>query len=218
MKIEIIGWRSQGFRCPDMEVSFKRENTVPKVALIQMPNGTGKTTTLNLLKATLTGEAKDWGPARIGEFRRAGDSNSTGKFSVELRIDDRALKLELTLDFDFGQTSYTTQSPDVGGFNAGWTPPSNVRRFLTRRFVDLFIFDGELANRLLNPEESRAEEAIEALGQLDLLDEVRNGGFNELVSRYSDNRPWSAAEFYQWYVPEVQKVVEQNTAWNSLGA
>ncbi len=52
-------------------------------------------------------------------------------------------------------------------------PPPAVRRFLSRKFVDLFIFDGELANRLLNPNESRAEEAIEALCQLDLLDDIQ---------------------------------------------
>lgn len=173
MKIEIIGWSSRGFRCPDMKVSLASDGTVPRVALIQMPNGTGKTTTLNLLKATLTGEAKDWGHGKIAEFRRPGDPTGAGQFEVELRVDERPLTLGLELDFEFGSASYTTRSPEVGGFNPDWTPPPAVRRFLTRKFVDLFIFDGELANRLLNPDESRAEEAIEALCQLDLLDDIR---------------------------------------------
>lgn len=138
-----------------------------------MPNGTGKTTTLNLLKATLTGEAKGWGYAKIKEFRRPGDATSTGHFQVELRVDERPLALGLELDFEFCQASYTTRSPEVGGFNPDWPPPPAVRRFLSRKFVDLFIFDGELANRLLNPNESRAEEAIEALCQLDLLDDIQ---------------------------------------------
>lgn len=174
MKIEIIGWSCTGFRCPDMSVLLTNGGVIPRVALIQMPNGTGKTTTLNLLKATLTGEAKDWTPGKVAEFRRSSDSASTGNFEVELRVDERPLTLGLELDFEIGKASYSTRSPDVGGYNRDWTPPPGVRRFLTRKFVDLFIFDGELANRLLSADESRADEAIEALCQLDLLDDIRS--------------------------------------------
>jgi DNA sulfur modification protein DndD len=173
VKIEVKGWNCEGFRCPDMRVLLANGDALPRVALIQMPNGTGKTTTLNLLKATLTGEAKNWTPEKIAEFRRPGDARGVGTFEVELRVDGRPLTLGLELDFELQHASYSTRSPDVGGYNRDWTPPQGVRRFLTRKFVDLFIFDGELANRLLDPTESRAEAAIEALCQLDLLDDIR---------------------------------------------
>ena len=172
MKIEILSWSCSGFRCPDMAIDLRVGQRVPRVALIQMPNGTGKTTTLALLKATLTGEAKDWPQAKIRELRRANDARESGHFQVELSVDGRPLKLELDVDFALGKVEYSTTSPEVGGYNRDWLPPSSVRRFLSRRFVDLFIFDGELANRLLDAEQSRAEEAIETLCQLDLLDQI----------------------------------------------
>ena len=173
MKIEIFKWACEGFRCPDMEIDLRAGQHVPRVTLVQMPNGTGKTTTLNLLKATLTGDAKHWSQNEIKELSREGETRDLGVFSVELSVDGRPLKLELRVDFTSGAVAYATTSPEVGGYNRGWTPPSSVRRFLNRKFVDLFIFDGELANRLLKPEESRAEEAIETLCQLDLLNQVR---------------------------------------------
>jgi DNA sulfur modification protein DndD len=157
-----------------MDIDLRLNGRIPRVALVQMPNGTGKTTTLALLKATLTGEAKDWPRGRVQQLRQPGTATESGRFSVELRLDERPLKLELLVDFETGAVSYATTSPDVGGFNNAWAPPASARRFLTRRFVELFIFDGELANSLLDPKVARAEEAIETLCQLDLLDGVQS--------------------------------------------
>lgn len=170
MDIKLEKWECSGFRCPDMTIDLVAGEHVPRVALIQMPNGTGKTTTLTLLKATLTGTASDWTPTQLQELRRAG--SNLGKFAVELQVNGRPLKLELTCDFESSTVSYSTTSPEVGGFNKGWAPPAAVRRFLTRRFVELFVFDGELAASLLDARETKAEEAIETLCQLDLLDTV----------------------------------------------
>ncbi|QLA82559.1 hypothetical protein EXV95_19110 [Acidovorax sp. JMULE5] len=173
MEIKLLGWACEGFRCPDMEVDLQNGNSTPKVSLVQMPNGTGKTTTLALLKGTLTGEARNWTSKYIAALRSTAKPDS-GTFAVSLTVDGRPLKLELTCDFELGEVSFNTTSPEVGGFNRGWTPPPAVRRFLTPRFVDLFVFDGELANTLLDPHATKAEEAIETLCQLDLLDSVAN--------------------------------------------
>jgi DNA sulfur modification protein DndD len=172
MEIKLVKWVCHGFRCPDMEIDLSLEGRIPRVALIQMPNGTGKTTTLALLKATLTGDARNWSPQKIAELRHPIDRQDSGRFTVELTIDDKPLKLELLCDFESGVTSFSTTSPEMGGFNKTWAPPPSVRRFLTNRFVDLFVFDGELANSLLDSSKTKAEEAIETLCQLDLLDAV----------------------------------------------
>lgn len=40
-----------------------------------------------------------------------------------------------------------------------------------------------------------------------------NGGFNEIVARYPDTRPWSSADFLQWYLPVIQGAVKENPWW-----
>ena len=56
--MRILGWKAHGLRCPDHEIDCTdTDNNVHSVTLIQMPNGTGKTTTLALLRAALSGAA-----------------------------------------------------------------------------------------------------------------------------------------------------------------
>ena len=57
-EIKLMGWSAKGFRCPDHQVDLINHNNEPYlVSLIQMPNGTGKTTTKDLLRLTLSGGA-----------------------------------------------------------------------------------------------------------------------------------------------------------------
>lgn len=172
MEIKLVRWSCEGFRCPDMNIDLSSDGQIPRVSLVQMPNGTGKTTTLSLLKATLTGDARYWTAQQIGELRHPVDRRDEGRFTVELQVDEKPLKLELLCDFDAGVASFNTTSPEMGGFNKDWAPPPGVKRFLTRRFVDLFVFDGELANSLLDSSKTKAEDAIETLCQLNLLDSI----------------------------------------------
>lgn len=172
MRIQLVGWDSVGLRCPDVNVKFAAGDQLPRVTLVQMPNGTGKTTTLALLKAALTGGAETWQAERVMEFAPKEGATAEGKFLVRLLIDDKPLAIELTLSFIDGLVTYRTTSPAAGGVREGWHPPTDARRFLSERFVGLFVFDGELASRMLDQSQQRAEEAIDALCQLDLLDHV----------------------------------------------
>lgn len=148
------------------------ENSPAKVALIQMPNGTGKTTTLRMLTATLTGIANNWRPEEVRNMRRVDDPRDRGRFRVDLIADGKKVTFELILDFDEGQAIYRTTTPSTGGVIQKWEPPPELRRFLTTEFIKLFVFDGEFADRLLSQEGNEAERAIDALCQLYLLDEV----------------------------------------------
>jgi len=172
MDLRIKGWESEGLRCPDIKIDLVKDGVRP-VTLIQMPNGTGKTTTLTMIRAALTGEARHWGVSKVREYQsRAGDNN-VGRFRLDLAVDERPLTFEITLDFTEGRAQYRTTSPSIGGVVMDWKPPSDIRRFLNDKFIGLFVFDGEFAHKLLNAEEAEAERAIDALCQLYLFDECQ---------------------------------------------
>ena len=173
LKIELAGWSSEGLRCPDVEINLCNAAGAPEaIALLQAPNGTAKTTTLNLLKACMHGEATSWDSEDIQDFKRNDDERSDGVFTTFLKIDGRPLTIELKLNFDDGKASYRTSTTQGGGVRPFWDPPAEARKFLDKRFLNLFVFDGEYAKRLLNPDEAEAEYAIDALCQLYLLRDI----------------------------------------------
>ena len=175
MRIDIAGWSAAGLRCPDVEIDLVGASpSPPKVTLIQMPNGTGKTTTLEMLLATLSGTATAWDDKTVRSYRRKGDDRDIGTFVVSLLVDGRPLSIELVLDFELGVARYRTTNPGSGGVVQSWSPPPLLRRFLAKEFLGLFVFNGEFAARLLDARDTAADDAIDALCQLYLLDDVED--------------------------------------------
>jgi DNA sulfur modification protein DndD len=168
--IRLLGWSAQGFRCPDHRVTLQRSERTPyTVSLLQMPNGTGKTTTLELLRAALSGRTS-WPGSDLAELKGRDNETGTGRFIVELLVDDRRMTIELTANFSAQSVSYRTTlaSSVVNGFR----PPAALKRIFSEEFVPFFVFDGELAVRLLEPNQTRAEQALDAQFQLSLLQRV----------------------------------------------
>lgn len=172
MKLTLLGWESTGLRCPDMCIDLTENGRVPRVSLVQMPNGTGKTTTLDLITSALTGKAEEWPSSQVRRFRRAGESNDSGKFVLRLLIDEDPLTFEMAFDFLEDKVDYRTTFRSNGGIKSGWSPPPDVKRFLKEKFVRLFIFDGELAQSLLDGSKTKASDAIDTLCQLEHLDDI----------------------------------------------
>ena len=174
VKLNILGWSASNLRCPDHEISLCPPNTqIPyKVTFIQMPNGTGKITTLDLLRATLSGLAQQWTSEQIAEFRNSNNLEESGLFIVRLLLNSKLLTFELEFDFKREKIKYRTTHGS--GIKDGFFPPPNIRKFLNPEFVSLFIFNGELARNLLDSKQTRARDAIDALFQLSLLKEVSN--------------------------------------------
>jgi DNA sulfur modification protein DndD len=165
--LRIAGWKSEGLRCPDHEVSFlKSPGNVYPVSLIQMPNGTGKTTTLQLLRAALSGmhPSGEWTPDEVRKLRKHANGNDSGKFQVTLLDGSRRVTITLFLDFEEGAVRYATTL--TSGQKDGFHPPRDLERFLRPDFVNLFIFDGELAEHLLDHDRTDAQSALEDLFQL----------------------------------------------------
>ena len=179
VRLQILGWSASNLRCPDHEISLCSPDTdIPyKVTFIQMPNGTGKTTTLQLLRATLSGSAKEWTPEQIAEYRNNSSSAELASFVVRLSLNKKLLTFELRFDFQRGTIEYRTTYGS--GIQNGFFPPPIIKKFLNLEFVSLFIFDGELARNLLDDKQTRARDAIDALFQLSL--------FNDIVNQFQKN-------------------------------
>ncbi|MGD2183295.1 hypothetical protein [Lusitaniella coriacea] len=178
LQLSLLRWSSKGLRCPNHTVSLRQDNGADpySVTLIQMPNGTGKTTTLNMLRATLSGSAKNWNREKILSFKSSDSSISSGQFVVRLALSGSPLTYELNLDFENCLVSYRTTFGS--GIKDGFYPPANLKKFFNAEFVKLFVFDGELASNLMDAKQTRAKEAIDALFQLSLLEELE-GKFQE---------------------------------------
>ena len=181
MDLRILGWKSKGLRCANVSLKFNPEN---RVDFIQMNNGVGKTTTLNLIRAALTGEKhislideKSKGKNDLDlvhELLKKGMSE--GKFILDTIINDdkytfivnisRCQTLEDSITFD-------TSSTELGGENSGWTPPQNARPFLTKDFIQLCVFDGERQGRILDKDDSIARRTISTLCQFNILEEAK---------------------------------------------
>lgn len=174
MKIRILGWSAIGLRCADTPINLcNNEGQLNRVALIQMPNGTGKTTALELLRGTLSGAVLHWSADKIKQLRDKENMPDSGEFRLDLSVDESLLTFITKLDFRDNTVTMNTTSTLVGGLVKGYEPPTSMRRFLAEKFVELFIFDGELAGKMLHASETRAASAIDTLCQLDLIEQVK---------------------------------------------
>lgn len=172
--IRLLGWESKGLRCPDHALNFEMRSDEPwPVTLIQMPNGTGKTTTLHLLRGTLSGAFEDrgiWPKEKIRQLQKKDFDDDVGHFRVDLLVVDR--RLTIIVDFDFGEGTAAYKTSYGSGQKKGFRPPGIVQRFFRSGFVNFFAFDGELADQLLSHDHTDAERAIEDLFQLSIFNGI----------------------------------------------
>jgi DNA sulfur modification protein DndD len=186
-KLQILGWESNGLRCIDTKIDLDSSGSLKQVSLLQMPNGTGKTTTLNLMRAALSGSPlrEKWDANQIKRLCRPEEKylspNHNGCFKLRIKYEDRHGQQELTyvLDFDWEDNSLDFSTIHKGlGKEPGHQIPSAISRLTSGSFVDFFIFDGELAEALFDPDQTKADEAVAALFQLNAF-QVLSEGSNE---------------------------------------
>jgi len=203
--IRLLGWEAKGLRCPDHKLNFEASANRPwPVSLIQMPNGTGKTTTLNLLRGTLSGAFEDrsvWSKDKIRQLQKRDFDDDTGHFQVDLLVEEK--RLTITVHFDFGEGLASFKTSYGSGQKTGFQPPVIVQRFLRSGFVNFFAFDGELAEQLLNDDHTDAERAIEDLFQLSIF-----GGISSAIDDYWDSQTLTKTATKQRGLSRRQKRVE----------
>ena len=172
MKIEILGWNSEGFRSPDSNVDITNGNLVPKFTLLQMPNGTGKTTTLELLRATLSGDLSGLEKKGLAQLARTDSHSQNGKFHVKLKINGDKLDLVLDIDFFNANHRFSSTSTIYGGSRDGHHIPTEARKFFSKEFLDLFLFDAEFQDAIFNSDSDAADRAVDALCQIYLFGNI----------------------------------------------
>ena len=186
MRIKILGWGYENIRkINTLELDF--QDNPHRTTLIMMRNGTGKTTTMALMRAILSGSAKKWTSERVKGFQPLHSTKETGKFTMRMQFDDKTYCFILTLNYKTGQASYQTSNTGLtGGLENGLRLPMSIQgAFDNEEFIRRFIFDGEQAKMILNNDHREAENAVVHLYHINKLDEL---------------------------IAEIQKIVEQKQA------
>lgn len=171
MELRVLGWRYENLRGGLKNVSVELESQLGRWALIQMPNGTGKTTTMALLWAAFSGESLE---SDFVRDLRASDDVERGLFEVSLSIDGKRYRIQLRLDFKQGTYQYWTARSETrgGGLAEGLSLPDDLKRLFSSDFTRLFVFDGELAKEIRAVGKDRAATAIRTLYRLDRFDNL----------------------------------------------
>lgn len=154
----------------------REKSDTSHITLIQMPNGVGKTTTMELIRYCLDGSATEMKESKITSFRSLTGTSESGMFQLKLSIEGDIYFIELHFNFSVPSVEYYTikTSERSGGKRKGLNIPADVKAIITKKFVRLFVFDGELAGELLDPEVTSAEEAIQSLYNLDKILDLKN--------------------------------------------
>ena len=165
----------------------KSGSNQPKhISLVQMPNGTGKTTTMGLIRHLILGTDLDNETVR-GYEPETGASN--GEFIISFATGDERFRLHMELDYDLGTITYKHSYPqrEGGGLNNNHYLPLALENILTEEFVDLFIFNGELTDDFIETGEDKAEQALKIVTRLDRI-EVQRPAIERVVEKQQEDK------------------------------
>lgn len=174
MKMSILGIEYKNIRkIADLKLSFvDATGNVINNNFIMMANGTGKTTTMTLLKGLLDGTAVEWSASDVKSFAPTTRVSDAGEFSITVKFDDRRYKYFLCLDYRAGVATINTTTTVNGGYEEGRHLPDSLKDIFSPEFVSRFVFDGEQAKKTMDSSSNEAEETIKYLYRLDKLDNI----------------------------------------------
>lgn len=180
MKIRILGWTCENIRqFRNLEFNLEDEGGVPHIYLVMMRNGTGKTTTTNLIRTVLSGT--EMSESELLSYRPTEYDCDEGKFTLTMQYDDKRYFYILKLDYLNARYQYfTSRTGESGGLESGRIIPRNLKVFDNREFICRFVFDGEQAQLTLDSGTEEAEKAITYLYRVNELDNLI-GDINKLI-------------------------------------
>ena len=159
-------------RMSSLKLKFLDSNgKLIKNSFIMTGNGTGKTTSMTLIKGLLDGTAADWPSETVKSFQPSDKSIERGEFSLTAKFDEALYKYFLRLDYANGVAKIESTALPKGR-EPRRRFPGSLGDLFTAEFVRRFVFDGEQAQKSMDTESSEAEEAITYLYRLDELDNI----------------------------------------------
>lgn len=182
MKMSILELEYKNIRkISSLQISFRNDTGgVIKNNFVMMANGTGKTTTMTLIKGLLDGSAKNWPVGYVKSFAPTTTTGDKGEFSITVKFDEKQYKYFLSLDYVNGIAKIETQAPPKGR-ETGLLLPTAIKGIFTPEFVSRFVFDGEQAKKSMDRTSNEADETIRYLYRLDGLDEILAMNMNILT-------------------------------------
>ena len=182
MKMSILELEYKNIRkISSLQISFRNDTGgVIKNNFVMMANGTGKTTTMTLIKGLLDGSAKNWPVDYVKSFAPTTTTGDKGEFSITVKFDEKQYKYFLSLDYVNGIAKIETQAPPKGR-ETGLLLPTAIKGIFTPEVVSRFVFDGEQAKKSMDRTSNEADETIRYLYRLDELDEILAMNMNILT-------------------------------------
>ena len=182
MKMSILELEYTNIRkISSLQISFRNDTGgVIKNNFVMMATGTGKTTTMTLIKGLLDGSAKNWPVDYVKSFAPTTTTGDKGEFSITVKFDEKQYKYFLSLDYVNGIAKIETQAPPKGR-ETGLLLPTAIKGIFTPEFVSRFVFDGEQAKKSMDRTSNEADETIRYLYRLDELDEILAMNMNILT-------------------------------------
>ena len=172
MRLEIVGWKSEGLRCPDFSFNLDKISNL-KATFVQMPNGTGKTTTLELLKSCLYD--RDFKPEDINSYKPKKEKDIKDKpfFQTKFKIDGNIFYITINFDFKKNTHSYSSSLKGKGGQKPGFILPEELETVVDKGLVDLLFVDLELdVKPMFRSHNTNALGAIRKLCKIDTLEKL----------------------------------------------
>lgn len=171
----------------DLKINLTKSNGSPHhISLIQMPNGTGKTTTMELIRTVLLGPKLE--ENTVSSFEPEEFDAIEGSFEADFESNGDQFTFRLELDYDSYDFQYHTIRPsEVGGGDMlGHAPPNQLKTVINESFVDLFVFNGELTQEFIETGSDEAEKALKIVNYLNRVEDQRNKIDQEVEERQDE--------------------------------
>lgn len=173
MKMSILEIEYKNIRkISNLKLSFENPNgNVIGNSFIMMANGTGKTTTMSLIKGVFDGSANSWSSSIVKTYAPTTVTSNNGEFSIKVKFDEKIYHYFLVFNFIAGTARIETSAMPKGREN-GRILPESIKTIFTEEFVKRFVFDGEQAEKSMDSKFDEAEQTIKYLYRLDKLDDI----------------------------------------------